>query len=32
MNDEDPLTQKIMAHQAKSKKLIEEINEKWGEK
>ena len=32
MNDEDPLTQKILAHQAKSKKLIEEINEKWGEK
>lgn len=32
MNDEDPLTQKIMTHQAKSKELIEEINAKWGEK
>lgn len=32
MNDEDPLTQKIMAHQAKSKELIEKINKKWGEK
>lgn len=32
MNDKDPLTQKIMAHQAKSKELIKEINAKWGEK
>lgn len=32
MNDEDPLTQKIMARQAKSKELIKKINEKWGEK
>ncbi|WP_300827129.1 hypothetical protein [Helicobacter sp. UBA3407] len=30
MNDEDPLTQKIMAHQAKCKELIEKINAKWG--
>lgn len=30
MNDKDPLTQMIMAHQAKSKELIEEINAKWG--
>lgn len=32
MNDKDPLTQKIMAHQEKCKELIEEINAKWGEK
>lgn len=30
MNDEDPLTQKIIAHQAKCKELIEKINAKWG--
>lgn len=32
MNDKDPLTQKIMAHQEKCKELIEEINAQWGEK
>lgn len=30
MNDKDPLTQKIMAHQKKSEELIKEINAKWG--
>ncbi|WP_026943924.1 hypothetical protein [Helicobacter rodentium] len=30
MNDEDPLTKEIMAHQKKSEELIKEINAKWG--